>query len=65
MSREITRCYISMPSDWHEAFLDHAAEHNTSLSELLRLAGAAKLPKEVRSKLSKPRKVGRPKMKTD
>jgi len=53
---------ITAPQDWWTAFLAAAAKEGKSLSEWLRDAGAAKLPKSIRGGLSRPRSEGRPRL---
>lgn len=51
---------ITVPPDWWEAFERAAKAAKQTVSEWLREAGAAQLPKKVRESLSAAKGVGRP-----
>ena len=59
MIRTIRRNY-TMPSDWAEAFSEEAARRGVTISEFVRMSCRAKLPRDVREKLSEPTPVGKP-----
>lgn len=54
------RINLTMPEDWYDAFTTVAKHEGKTLSEWLRDAGHAKLPKQMRKELSEPAPVGRP-----
>lgn len=51
---------ITVPPDWWEAFEEAAKRSKQTVSEWLREAGAAQLPRRVRESLSEAKSVGRP-----
>jgi len=52
MPQNMRRILITVPEDWDEAFRERAESLGESLSEFLRNAGAERLTKRERSRLS-------------
>lgn len=53
---------VTAPPDWWAAFEKAAEKDGKTVSEWLRDAGLAQLPKTVRAQLSEPRAAHRPKL---